>query len=72
MGGCNVNALSVGVRGEAGVLTSPALFNFYINALIVELSSQPIGCQVDGVCKQSELCYDIVLLSASVCGLRVR
>ncbi|XP_063530727.1 uncharacterized protein LOC134741765 [Cydia strobilella] len=42
-----------------------------MDALIGELNSQHVGCQVDGVCVNN-LSYadDMVLLSASVCGLR--
>ncbi|CAK1587636.1 unnamed protein product [Parnassius mnemosyne] len=61
--------LECGVR--QGGLTSPTLFNLYINGLIVALSSQHVGCHIDGVCVNN-LSYadDMVLLSASVCGLR--
>lgn len=61
--------LECGVR--QGGLTSPSLFNLYINALITELSSHHVGCHVDGICVNN-LSYadDMVLLSASVCGLR--
>ncbi|XP_022832297.1 uncharacterized protein LOC111360568 [Spodoptera litura] len=61
--------LECGVR--QGGLTSPTLFNLYINGLIAELSSQHVGCHIDGVCVNN-LSYadDMVLLSASVCGLR--
>lgn len=68
-------AMSEPYRLECGVrqggLTSPALFNLYMNGLIVALSSQHIGCHVDEVCVNN-LSYadDMVLLSASVCGLR--
>ncbi|KAL0840473.1 hypothetical protein ABMA28_015719 [Loxostege sticticalis] len=42
-----------------------------MNDLIVALSSRHVGCHVDGVCVNN-LSYadDMVLLSASVCGLR--
>lgn len=61
--------LECGVR--QGGLTSPTLFNLYMNELIVALSSQHVGCHVDGVCVNN-LSYadDMVLLSASTCGLR--
>ncbi|XP_048005984.1 uncharacterized protein LOC125241506 [Leguminivora glycinivorella] len=60
--------LECGVR--QGGLTSPRLFNLYINALIEELSNTRIGCHIDGVCVNN-LSYadDMVLLSASACGL---
>ncbi|KAJ8734141.1 hypothetical protein PYW07_014692 [Mythimna separata] len=61
--------LECGVR--QGGLTSPTLFNLYINGLIVALSGRHVGCHIDGVCVNN-LSYadDMVLLSASVCGLR--
>ncbi|CAG9131273.1 unnamed protein product [Plutella xylostella] len=61
--------MECGVR--QGGLTSPSLFNLYVDALIVALSKQHVGCHVDGVCVNN-LSYadDMVLLSASVCGLR--
>lgn len=54
-----------------GGLTSPTLFNLYMDALIVALRSARVGCHVDDVCVNN-LSYadDMVLLSASVCGLR--
>ncbi|XP_045535451.1 uncharacterized protein LOC123721266 [Papilio machaon] len=61
--------LKCGVR--QGGLTSPVLFNLYINGLIVALSSQHVGCHVDHVCVNNiSYADDMVLLSASVCGLR--
>ncbi|XP_073953054.1 uncharacterized protein [Choristoneura fumiferana] len=63
-------AMSKEYRLECGVrqggLTSPSLFNLYMDALIVELSSRHVGCHVDGVCVNN-LSYadDMVLLSAS-------
>ncbi|XP_073948222.1 uncharacterized protein [Choristoneura fumiferana] len=61
--------LQSGVR--QGGLTSPKLFNIYINALIVALSSQHVGCHIDDICVNN-LSYadDMVLLSASVGGLK--
>ncbi|KAJ8707839.1 hypothetical protein PYW07_011516 [Mythimna separata] len=61
--------LECGVR--QGGLTSPTLFNLYMDALIVALSGLHVGCYVDGVCVNN-LSYadDMVLLSASVCGIR--
>ncbi|XP_045772691.1 uncharacterized protein LOC123872451 [Maniola jurtina] len=52
-------------------LTSPILFNLYVNELIEELSSARVGCQIGGV-SVNNLSYadDMALLSPSVCGLR--
>lgn len=69
------NTLSKPYRLECGVrqggLSSPALFNLYVNGLIEELSSMHVGCYVDDVCVNN-LSYadDMVLLSASICGIR--
>jgi exonuclease III len=68
-------AVSESYRMECGVrqggLTSPTLFNLYLNELIVSLSSLHVGCYIDEVCVNN-LSYadDMVLLSASVCGLK--
>uniref|UniRef100_A0A2A4KA90 Reverse transcriptase domain-containing protein n=1 Tax=Heliothis virescens TaxID=7102 RepID=A0A2A4KA90_HELVI len=61
--------LECGVR--QGGLTSPTLFNLYMNELIEGLSSTRVGCFIDGV-SVNNISYadDMVLLSASVCGLR--
>lgn len=60
--------LECGVR--QGGLTSPKLFNLYINALIEELSSVRVGCYIDGICVNNiSYADDMVLLSASACGL---
>ncbi|XP_046976555.1 uncharacterized protein LOC124542674 [Vanessa cardui] len=60
--------LECGVR--QGGLTSPKLFNLYINALIEELSSTHVGCYIDGICFNNiSYADDMVLLSASVSGL---
>ncbi|XP_063385061.1 uncharacterized protein LOC134671173 [Cydia fagiglandana] len=61
--------LECGVR--QGGLSSPSLFNLYMNELIVALSSMHVGCHIDGV-NVNNLSYadDMVLLSASVCGIR--
>jgi hypothetical protein len=60
--------LECGVR--QGGLTSPILFNLYVNALVEELSSTHVGCHIDGVCLNNiSYADDMVLLSASVCGL---
>jgi hypothetical protein len=68
-------ALSEPYRMECGVrqggISSPTLFNLYVNALIEELSSTNVGCHVDGVCVNNiSYADDMVLLSASICGLR--
>lgn len=61
--------LECGVR--QGGLTSPTLFNIYMNELIAELSSTSVGCYIDGVCVNNiSYADDMVLLSASVCGIR--
>ncbi|PZC79121.1 hypothetical protein B5X24_HaOG216810 [Helicoverpa armigera] len=61
--------LECGVR--QGGLTSPTLFNLYMNELIEGLSSTRVGCFIDGV-SVNNISYadDMVLLSASVCVLR--
>ncbi|XP_039761472.1 uncharacterized protein LOC120634760 [Pararge aegeria] len=61
--------LACGVR-RAG-LTSPDLFNLYVNNLIEELSGTGIGCHIGGVCF-NYLSYadDMVLLSPSINGIR--
>jgi hypothetical protein len=58
-----------GVR--QGGLTSPTLFNLYVNGLIEELSSAGVGCSVDG-CFINNISYadDMVLLGPSVSSLR--
>lgn len=69
------NELSEEYRLECGVrqggLTSPALFNLYVNQLIVELSSTQVGCSIDGLCVNSvSYADDMVLLSPSISALR--
>lgn len=60
--------LECGVR--QGGLTSPKLFNLYVNELIETLSSTHVGCHVGDVCLNNiSYADDMVLLSASVCGL---
>lgn len=51
-------------------LTTPTLFNIYVNRLIDELSSTGIGCHIDGLCVNN-ICYtdDTVLLSLSISAL---
>ncbi|KAL0860785.1 hypothetical protein ABMA27_009329 [Loxostege sticticalis] len=60
--------LGCGVR--QGGLTSPKLFNLYVNDLIVGLSSKRIGCRVDDV-TINNISYadDMVLLSPTVRAL---
>ncbi|XP_026741872.1 uncharacterized protein LOC113503928 [Trichoplusia ni] len=61
--------LECGVR--QGGLTSPRLFNLYVNELLEELSSTGIGCHVDGVCINNiSYADDMVLLSPSISALR--
>lgn len=61
--------LKCGVR--QGGLTSPRLFNLFVNNLIDELSSMHTGCRIDNV-SVNNLSYadDMVLLSPSIGGLR--
>ncbi|XP_047997279.1 uncharacterized protein LOC125234903 [Leguminivora glycinivorella] len=61
--------LECGVR--QGGITSPDLFNLYVNDLIAGLRSTRVGCHIGGVCVNS-LSYadDMVLLSSSAEGLR--
>lgn len=61
--------LECGVR--QGGLTSPKLFNLYMDQLIRELSSMHAGCSIDGV-NVNNISYadDMVLLSPSVSALR--
>jgi exonuclease III len=68
-------ALSGSYRLDCGVrqggLSSPTLFNLYVNDLIGELGGARVGCHVDGVCVNNiSYADDMVLLSASICGLR--
>ncbi|XP_063532851.1 uncharacterized protein LOC134743390 [Cydia strobilella] len=60
--------LECGVR--QGGLSSPRLFNLYMNRLLEELSSTSVGCSIDGV-RVNNISYadDMVLLSPSVSGL---
>ncbi|XP_028155963.1 uncharacterized protein LOC114349694 [Ostrinia furnacalis] len=61
--------LQCGVR--QGGLSSPKLFNLYMNGLIGELSSTYIGCHVGGVCVNNiSYADDMVLLSPSIGALR--
>ncbi|XP_061711717.1 uncharacterized protein LOC133521011 [Cydia pomonella] len=61
--------LECGVR--QGGITSPKLFNLYVNDLIGGLSSAPVGCRVDDV-SINNISYadDMVLLSPTVRALR--
>ncbi|XP_063542680.1 uncharacterized protein LOC134751227 [Cydia strobilella] len=61
--------LECGVR--QGGLSSPKLFNLYVDGLISELSNTHVGCHVDGVCVNNiSYADDMVLLSPSVKALR--
>ncbi|XP_049868842.1 uncharacterized protein LOC126368744 [Pectinophora gossypiella] len=65
----DVYRLECGVR--QGGLTSPKLFNLYMNRLIGELNSTGIGCHVDGMCINNiSYADDMVLLSPSISALR--
>ncbi|XP_045455984.1 uncharacterized protein LOC123665768 [Melitaea cinxia] len=61
--------LDCGVR--QGGITSPKLFNLYVNELIVGLSSRRVGCWIDGICLNN-LSYadDMVLLGPSAGSIR--
>jgi hypothetical protein len=62
--------LECGVR--QGGLTSPKLFNLYMNDLIGELSSTHVGCHIDRVCFNNiSYADDMVLLSPSIGGIRI-
>lgn len=61
--------LECGVR--QGGLSSPLLFNLYVNQLVERLSSTHVGCYIDGVCFNNiSYADDIVLLSPTIRGLR--
>lgn len=61
--------MECGVR--QGGLTSPLLFNLYINDLIGELSSTHTGCHIDSVCVNNiSYADDMVLLGPSVGAIR--
>ncbi|KAJ2941053.1 hypothetical protein O0L34_g13183 [Tuta absoluta] len=65
----NAYKLECGVR--QGGLTSPDLFNIYVNGLIGELRSTGTGCHIDGVCVNNiSYADDMVLLSPSISGLK--
>ncbi|XP_022818122.1 uncharacterized protein LOC111350703 [Spodoptera litura] len=65
----DVYGLECGVR--QGGISSPHLFNLYMNRLIGELSNTGIGCSIDGV-SINNISYadDMVLLSPSIAALR--
>ncbi|CAK1594970.1 unnamed protein product [Parnassius mnemosyne] len=70
-----VGALSEEYRLECGVrqggLSSPLLFNLYVNQLIERLSSTHVGCHIDDICVNNiSYADDMVLLSPSIAGLR--
>lgn len=61
--------LECGVR--QGGLTSPRLFNLYMDRLIGRLSGTGIGCHIDGICVNNiSYADDMVLLSPSISALR--
>lgn len=61
--------LDCGVR--QGGLSSPSLFNLYIDRLIRGLSNSNVGCSIDGVCVNNiSYADDMVLLSPSIRALR--
>ncbi|XP_045454766.1 uncharacterized protein LOC123664214 [Melitaea cinxia] len=61
--------MECGVR--QGGLTSPLLFNLYINELIGELSSTHTGCYIDNVCVNNiSYADDMVLLGPTVGAIR--
>jgi len=59
--------------GCVKVVLSPAFLNLYINRLILDMRLCSCGCHVNN-CFICCMCYakfnDILLLSASVCGLQ--
>ena len=62
-------SISNGVR--QGAISSPLLFNCYMNKLIIKLKSLRIGCTIGGIyCGILIYCDDIFLLSASRTGLQ--
>lgn len=70
-----VGTLSDEYRMECGVrqggMSSPLLFNIYINQLIERLSGTHVGCHIDGTCVNNiSYADDMVLLSPSMSGLR--
>ncbi|XP_063369324.1 uncharacterized protein LOC134657691 [Cydia amplana] len=61
--------LECGVR--QGGISSPRLFNLYINGLIEELSNASVGCSVDGVFMNNfSYADDMVLLAPSLGALQ--
>ncbi|KAG7308712.1 hypothetical protein JYU34_005936 [Plutella xylostella] len=65
----SVYRLECGVR--QGGLSSPRLFNLYMNRLIAGLGSTRVGCHIDGVCVNNiSYADDMVLLSPSIGALR--
>ncbi|XP_063827227.1 uncharacterized protein LOC135076736 [Ostrinia nubilalis] len=61
--------MECGVR--QGGLTSPRLFNLYVDALVRELSGMCVGCHIGKVCVNNiSYADDMVLLAPSVSALR--
>ncbi|XP_026313587.1 uncharacterized protein LOC113225482 [Hyposmocoma kahamanoa] len=51
-----------------GGLTSPKLFNLYVNELIVGLSSKPVGCRIDGISVNNISYADYIVLLDPTAG----
>ena len=66
------NSWRVGNGVRQGVILSPLLFGFYINSVIEEISSMPLGCSIMGY-KCNILCYadDIICLAPSAVSLQL-
>lgn len=60
--------LKCGVR--QGGLSSPRIFNLYMNGLVEELSSAGVGCSIDGTFINISYADDMVLLGPSISAIR--
>ena len=60
-----------GNGARQGGIMSPLIFSFYINHILEQVSSMPMGCSLFGY-KTGIICYadDILLLSPSASGLQ--